>query len=310
MNQSIPAESKFIQEKGDGVTAMTVVVSDVVTDRERAFPFLDLLKLEYFQRYRLSHYRFREKGFVVEPRRNYCNLLRYITEIHGYSQDDAKSFAKKLRDGASDWRNGEATFAEIIVYRYYLRPVHDGMIRSVRHGGQECDVIVELLDGSRMYLEVLSIRPNLPEIGPDGSASYKINTHTQDAKSSIRQKLLHKIQRQKQMSKPRENYAVIELNDVSIVGDFHVLSSLSEGYKIQIGRETKRKIDEGFDWKSSLFHDDSARHLKGVIWFDLGDYESRRILYNPFFTLPRRVRLMNLCRRIILAFNSTTVKAQ
>lgn len=286
-NQSIPAEGKFIQERSDGVAAMTVAVSDVVSDRERGFPFPDLLRLEYFQRYRQSHYRFREIGFVVEPRRNYCNLLRYITEIHAYSQDDAKSFAKKLRDGASDWRNGEATFAEIIVYRYYLRPVHDGMIRSVRHGGQECDVIVELLDGSRMYLEVLSIRPNFPEIGPEGFASYQIKTHKQEEKSSVRQKLLAKIEKG-QLSKPRWNYAVIELNDVSIVGDFHVLSSLSQGYKIQIGRDTKRIIDEGYDWKSSIFDDPRMRHVKGVIWFDLGDYESRRIVYNPFFMAVRR----------------------
>lgn len=281
-----------------------LIVSDLISDLEQAFPFEDLLKLDYFQKYRRAYYRFREERFVVEPPRNYCNLLQYITEIHEYSADDAKGFAKLLRDGASDWRNGEATFAEIIVYRYYVRLAYEGLIRSVRLGRKDCDVIVERLDGSRAYLEVLSIRPNLPETGPEGFASYEIKTHTQEAKSSIRQKLLTKIREQKQLSKPRENYAVVELNDVSIVGDFHVLSSLSEGYKIHIGKETKRKIDEGYDWNSSIFHGDSTRYLKGVIWFDLGDYESRRILYNPLFKLPRRVRLMNLCRRIILAFKS------
>jgi len=280
---------------------MAIVVSDVVTDLEQAFPFQDLLKLDYFQKYRRAHYRFREERFVVEPRRNYRSLLQYLTEIHEYSSDDAKGFAKKLRDEDSEWRSGEAIFAEIIVYRYYVRLVSEGIVRSARLGRKDCDVIVERLDGSREYLEVLSIRPNLPEPGPEGFASYKISTHTQDAKSSIRQKLLHKIREQKQMSKPRENYAVIELNDVSIVGDFHVLSSLSDGYKIHIGRKTRRKIDEGFDWNSSIFHGDCARYVKGVIWFDLGDYESRRILYNPFFKLPWRVRLMNLCRRMLFA---------
>lgn len=287
---------------------MSVIVSDVVTDLEQAFPFQDLLKLDYFQKYRRAYYRFREERFVAEPPRNYCNLLRYITEIYKYSADDAKGFAKLLRGGASDWHNGEATFAEIIVYRYYVRLVYEGLTRSVRLGRKDCDVIVERLDGSRSHLEVLSITPNL-EKSKNGGAVYTIKTHLQDPKSSIRQKLLSKIGKQKQMSKPRENFAVIELNDVSIVGDFHVLSSLSDGYKIQIGMDTKRMIDQGFDWKSSLFHDDCASYLKGVIWFDLGDYESRRILYNPFFKLPKRVRLMNLCRRIILAFNSPTVKA-
>ena len=277
-----------------------VVVSDVVTDLERAFPFQDLLKLDYFQKYRRAHYRLREERLVVESRRNYCNLLRFIREIHEYSPDDAKGFAKQLRDGATDWRNSEATFAEIIVYRYYVRLIYEGIIRSVRLGRQDCDVIVERLDGSHEYLEVLSIRSNLEE-SKKGGAVYTINTHTQAAKSSIRQKLLHKIREQKQMSKTRENYAVIELNDPSIAGDFHVLSSLSEGYKIHIGRDTKHKIGEGFDWNSSLFHDDCARFLKGVVWFDLGDYESRRIVFNPFFKLPWRVRLMNLCRRVLYA---------
>lgn len=286
----------------------SVVVSDVVTDLEQAFPFPDLLTLDYFHRYRRAYYRFREERLVVEPPRNYRNLLRYIAEIHEYSPDDAKGFAKLLRDGATDLRNGEGTFAEIIVYRYYVRLAYDRIIRSVRLGRKECDVIVERLDGSSAFLEVLSITPNLEQT-KTASGAYTINTHTQDAKSSIRQKLLRKLREQKQMSKPRENYAVIELNDVSIAGDFHVLSSLSDGYKIQIGRETKRKIDEGYDWNSSMFHEDCARHLKSVIWFDLGNYESRRILDNPFFRLPTRVKLMNPYRRIVLALKPNSANA-
>jgi hypothetical protein len=111
----------------------------------------------------------------------------------------------------------------------------------------------------------------------------EIKTHLQKPKSSVRQKLLRKIGKQGQMSKPRENYAVIELNDVSIAGDFAVLSSLSDGYKIQIDRQTGKATSAGYDWSQSMFAEESTRHLKAVMWFDLGDYESRRILLNPFF---------------------------
>ena len=47
-----------------------------------------------------------------------------------------------------------------------------------------------------------------------------------------------------------------------------------------------KKFKEGFDWAKSAFDDVSLRNLKGVIWFDLGDYESRRILLNPMFQRP------------------------
>lgn len=64
-----------------------------------------------------------------------------------------------------------------------------------------------------------------------------VKTHTQTEMASIRQKLLSKIAKQKQLSKPRENYAVIELNDPIIAGDFTVLSSLSSGYTVTINKE-------------------------------------------------------------------------
>jgi hypothetical protein len=43
--------------------------------------------------------------------------------------------------------------------RYNIRLVHEGIIKSVRLGRQECDVIVERLDGSSAYL---AVRFNLP----------------------------------------------------------------------------------------------------------------------------------------------------
>ena len=168
----------------------------------------------------------------IHPR-NYYNLLQFLTDIHEYQLDDARTFVKAFRTLAADWRNSEATFAEVIVYRYYVRLVYENIICAVRHGRKECDIIVDRLDGSTAFLEVFSIMPNMSEVGGN-----VIQTHTQDAMASVRQKLLRKIRKQNQMTKARDNYAVIELNDVSIAGSFTVLSSLSSGYKVTIDHTT------------------------------------------------------------------------
>ena len=100
--------------------ARDVVVSDAITDLEERFPLRDLLALEYFQKYRHDYYRRREEGWQVPPR-NYFHLLQYLSDIYEYQPDDARSFAKSFKTGSTDWRNSEATFAEVIVYRYYVR---------------------------------------------------------------------------------------------------------------------------------------------------------------------------------------------
>lgn len=259
------------------------VVSDAITDLEQAFPLKDLLALDYFSRHRKGYYRCREEGWQVQPR-NYYNLLQFLKEIYEYRKEDAKTFEKALRGSAADIPNSDAIFAEIIVYRYYIRLVHEGIIKSVRLGRQECDVIVERLDSSSAFLEVFSIKPKLPVPAPgEKFVAYSIMTHTQDAMASVRQKLLRKIHKQNQMTKPRDNYAVIELNDPSIAGNFAVLSSLSGGYKVTIDKTTMKTVDAGYDWTGSVFENEATRHLKGVIFFDLGDYESRRFIDNPFF---------------------------
>ena len=258
------------------------IVDDAVTDQEKSFPFEDLLKLDYFRKYRHAWYRYPEIRMHIPPR-NYINLLRYLSEIKEYNGQHANAFAKNLRTAGSDWRNSEAVFSEIIVYRYYLRLVYEGIIRSLDFDRSECDVIVERLDGSKSYLEIFCVMPNLKRSTPDTVVVNKIGALTQEEFSSIRQKLLRKIQTQRQMSKSRENFAVIELNDVSIAGDFSVLSSLSSGWKIWIDRETMKGVDAGYDWRGSVFEDECTRHLKGIIYFDLGDYGSRRFLMNPYF---------------------------
>lgn len=257
-----------------------IEVTDVIDDREKAFPFSDLLKSKYFQKYRFNYYEFKRQGGFSQPIRNYYNLLVYLSEVHEYSPDDAATFAKTFRTSSDDWANGEATFAELIVYRYYIRLVAEGLIRRVRLGRRECDVIVERLDGSEAFLEVFSIRPTYPE-----GVVYDKFTHTQDHMSSVRQKLLRKINTQGQLSKPRDNYAVIELNESGIAGNFAVLASLSSGYKVQVSVQTGQVVSSGYDWSNSIFDDEATRNLKGIIWFDLGDYESRRFLKKPNFEI-------------------------
>jgi len=262
-----------------------VVVSDVITDLERRFPLSDLLALEYFHKYRHGYYRCKTEGWQIPPR-NYFNLLQFLGDIHEYRPDDARSFAKAFKTGSKDWRNSEATFAEIIVYRHYVRLVYEGLVRCVRLGREECDIIVDRLDGSTAFLEVFSIKPALKEPRAGEVVLNDIKTHTQEAMASVRQKLLRKIREQHQMTKARDNYAVIELNDPSIAGRFAVLSSLSSGYKVTIDRTTMKAVDSGYDWTNSVFEDEALRHLKAVIFFDLGDYESRRFINNPFFATP------------------------
>lgn len=257
-----------------------VEVSDVVTDVERAFPMDGLLECEYFVRQRCGYYKARELN-LLNPCRNYVTLLTSLREIHEYNEGHARSFAKRLRANASDFRNCEAIFAEIIVYHHYIRGIAEDLVRRIELHEAEADVIVERPDGSRMFLEVFSVNPDFPAGTADKPIVNDVQTHTQNAMASIRQKLLHKIRKQKQMSTPRENYAVIELNHSAIAGHFSVLSSLSGGYKVQFSTRTLRPVSAGYDWSESIFCDPATRFLKGIICFSLGDYASRELLLNP-----------------------------
>jgi hypothetical protein len=259
------------------------ITSDIVTNQENQFALADLLKCEYFKRQRESYYAAREAG-CLNRYRNYVTLLEDLEDIHAYNEQHAKSFAKRFREGSQDWRNCEAIFSEVIVYRAYIRGVYEGVIRSIHLEEAEADIIVERLDGSRMFLEVFCVMPSFPLHDEHREPNvYSVKTHTQIEMASIRQKLLRKISKQSQLSKPRENFAVIELNDTSIAGDFAVLSSLSSGYKLEIGLESGKVQSRGYDWDSSVFDDPSTQYLRGVIYFSLGDYESREFIFNPNF---------------------------
>ena len=259
-----------------------IVTSDIVTDTEAQFALSGLLACDYFKKYRDGYYKAKEAG-CLNRYRNYVTLLEDLNDIHDYNEQHANSYAKRFRDGANDWRNCEAIFSEVIVYRSYVRSVYEGLIRAIHLEEAESDIIVERIDGSKMFLEVFCVMPDFP-VPEDGKFSvYEVKTHKRDSMASIRQKLLRKIAKQNQLSKRRENFAVIELNDVTIAGDFAVLSSLSGGYRLNLGLESGRVMSRGYDWDNSVFDDPSTRFLKGVIYFSLGDYESRTFIFNPKF---------------------------
>ncbi len=260
-----------------------IITHDAVDDAESIFPFPELLECEYFKKYKNAYYRMREEGYQLGSR-NYFNLLNFLQEIHEYNEQHARGFAKSIRSGSKEWNNCEAIFSEIIVYRYYLRLVYEGIIKSIGRNADECDLIIERIDGSFAYLEIFCVMPNLKKSSKPGEIVINdIKTHTQKEMASIRQKLLRKIETQKQFTKLRENFAVIELNDSMIAGDFAILSSLSSGYKITINKETMERESEGYDWSGSIFHDESTKFLKGIIYFNLGNYESRKFIFNTSF---------------------------
>jgi len=232
-------------------------VTDIVTDREQQFSFPELLATDYFQKYRKGYYASREQG-LLNPHRNYVKLLTYLDEICEYNEQHAKSYAKRFRESATDWRNAEAVFAEVIVYRHYLCPVYEELIKSISLDAAESDVIIERLDGTKAYLEVFCVMPSFPTPPKDQFVVRSVKTHTQNEMASIRQKLLQKITKQKQFTQPRDNYAVIELNDATIAGDFSVLSSLSSGYTITINKETMSIESSDYDWTNSVFDDEST----------------------------------------------------
>lgn len=148
------------------------------------------------------------------------------------------------------------------------------------------DLKIEMKDGTSHFLEIFSIMPDIKtwtkeEREKGEMKAVEIRTHLQDPFASIRQKLLEKIKKQGQMSKPRRNFAVIELNDPRIADDFTILSSLSDGYKITIDTKNMRKIGESFDWSKSVFNEPSLTNLVGIIYFGLGDYSRRKFIFNP-----------------------------
>ena len=90
----------------------------------------------------MVYYEAREAG-CLNRYRNYITLLEDLSDIHGYNEQHAKAYAKRFRDASRDWRNCEAIFSEVIVYRAYIRNVYEGLIRAIHLEESESDIIVE-----------------------------------------------------------------------------------------------------------------------------------------------------------------------
>ncbi len=248
----------------------------VITDLdmlERAFFEPTLLSTTYFQKQR-EHYVDTRWTVFNNPLRNYPTLLSGLTQVHEHRQDHARSFIKRFRQQQHDFNSCEAVFAELIVYGGCLRQVWEGHLTGLDLKPDSHDLELTRPDGSHAFLEVFCV---MPDPTPDATGLVSYQTHTQEAVSSIRQKLFQKIERG-QLSEPRENWAVIELNH-SAMTSFAVLSSLSDGYKI--GTES-----EGYDWSKSFFHDPRTRNIRGVVYFLLGHYGARSVVLNPFWRTP------------------------
>ncbi len=237
---------------------------------ERAFFKRDLLATSYFKRMREHHLDTQKVG-RANPLRDYPTLLNALTQIHAHRSDHAQSFIKRLRDQQKDYESCEAVFAEVIVYMGCLREVWEGHLTRLELQTDSHDLELTRPDDTHAFLEVLCV---MPAPAPDSIGLVSYQTHMQEANSSIRQKLFQKIERG-QLTAPRENWAVIELNH-SAMTPFAVLSSLSSGYKIGQG-------SEGYDWSNSFFHDPRTRHIRGVIYFFVGHYGGRLVLLNLFW---------------------------
>jgi hypothetical protein len=246
-----------------------------------------LLDTEYAKQLRTTHEDTRGTPFL-NYYRSYPLFVSALSAIHEYKKEHARSYAKRVKQ-EHDLKNCEAIFTEIIVYSSYLPLIQEGHIHALSLQHDDYDLKIERMDGSAAFLEVFCL---MPDFIPDDRGVIDIQTHTQQAMSSVRQKLLRKIAKQRQMKQNRENWAVIELNNHTIAGDFAVLSSLSSGYKVALDSRTMKRVREGYDWSGSVFEDESTRHLKGVIYFSLGNYADRRLVLNPFYGLTKRTENM------------------
>lgn len=162
-----------------------------------------LLDTEYAKQLRTTYEETRGKPFL-NYYRSYARFVSALSAIHAYKREHARSYAKRVKQ-EHDLKNCEAIFTEIIVYSSYLPLVQEGHIRALSLQHDDYDLKIERSDGSAAFLEVFCL---IPDFSPDDRGVIDIQTHTQQAMSSVRQKLLRKIAKQRQMKQNRENWAI------------------------------------------------------------------------------------------------------
>ena len=110
---------------------MTYIVENEVDFVEKSFYDQSLLQTEYMQHYREAYYLSRENGFNPSPYRNYLSILNYLNEISQYDKPHASSFGKRIKKKPKRFKECEAIVSEVIVYHSYLRPMYEGLVRSI-----------------------------------------------------------------------------------------------------------------------------------------------------------------------------------
>jgi hypothetical protein len=236
----------------------------------------ELLETEYLRRHRDAYEKYFEEG-LVNKYRCYPVIVEKLQSIFEYNERHAKYLAKRIKTQQGDMRSCEAVVSEVIVYSHYIPLIKQGFVTSLDIVEDDYDLKIGRPSRPDVFLEIFCIMPNFRE---DDNGVFEVKTHTQTADVSVRQKLLWKMRKQKQMQKVRENWAVIELNDMSIAGEFTVPSSLSGGYKIAFSPETTKIAQSGFDWSDSVFDAPETQNLHGVMYFSLGHYEARGYILN------------------------------
>lgn len=242
----------------------------------------DLLQVEYVKNYQKIADKTMGTIFY-NCHRNYFHLVSALSEIFEYNKEHAKSFAKRIKSQQYEWKDCEAVYTEIILYSHYLKLTGEKLVLDISIKKDDYDLRIKRSDGSEMFLEAFCIMPSQHISTKENAKVNNIVSQTQDEISSIRQKLLCKINKQNQMKKCRENLAVIELND-SRISEFHLLSSFSSGYKINFNSKGER-LNDGYDWSKSIFDDEATTKLKGIIYFSMGNYRDRKLLINPNFRI-------------------------
>ncbi|MBI3398981.1 MAG: hypothetical protein HY026_07100 [Deltaproteobacteria bacterium] len=241
---------------------------------EQSFFDKDVLNTEYLLRYRRTYYQQLQDGWQLAFK-NYESILDCLISIFENNNQYGKSYCSRIKSEPENMRSCEAIMSEAFVHNYYIPLKNENLIKSIELIEKECDLIIEENSNSKRYYEILTL---MPDIGFDGV--YEIKTQRQKEPSSLRQKILEKIRGRKQFTKNRKNIAAIDLNDISITGNFHVLSSLSNGYKAKINLETGVLVPGEYDWSDNIFDDELTKYIYAVEWFDRGDYSQRRSLIN------------------------------
>lgn len=121
------------------------------------------------------------------------------------------------------------------------------MIKKIKLHETETDIIIKQPNGTKLYFKIFYIIPSFQKSNNIKIAINKIKTHTQTTSTSIHQKLLNKILKQQQLSKPHKNYTVIKLNNPSITNDFSILSSLSNKYTITFNKKNIQTISKKYN---------------------------------------------------------------